>query len=538
MLDLAAMPHGTTAAMLILAKRARKALMARDNLRDFIQFCMPDPEAYEDPDKSLYDCWPHHDLIIDLFTRATLKLTLRAGLSIPPQHGKTTICAQYGLAWYAARNHEKKIIYGTYSEPRASIVGESVRNIMNSERFKEVFPEFEMRKGSKSKDFIGFGKDGSIMFLGRNSGASGNPCDLFVIDDPFKDRREARSAAIRAEVWDWYCSVVEARCPAQTPVFIIHTRWSDDDLLGRLCDPNHPNYDPEDHDEFDYLNIPAIVHDPDLAARLKMQPGGALWPGKPDDEKWPLSLLEKIRKKNPTVFSAVFMGDPVPPTGDFYTIDMIKPYRRMQLPQNLVNYGASDHAVSTSKRADDSVIGCVGVDENGELWVYADLIWGKLDPVKQVEEMAAMIKRRNPRTWWAEGDHIKKSILPFLKKLLRKLKIFTAHFEELPKNGDKQAKAQPIRAMASMGMLHLPIDAPWYQRAVSQMLRFDGSEGRPDDFCDFLANLGRGLDKMQSAPRVEEEKDDTLVTGTASWIKFASNQKLKYERKMKAIAGW
>lgn len=530
--------HNDLGGLLLSAKRAVKAQDARDDLRAFIEYCMPDPEDHENPEKSLYDCWPHHELIIDLFVKATLKEELRCALSIPPQHGKTTICAQYGLAWYAARNMEKKIIYGTYSEPRAGIVGESVRSIMESERFKEVFPEFAMRKGSKSKDFIGFGKNGSIMFLGRNSGASGNPCDLFVIDDPFKDMREARSPAIRLEVWTWYCSVVEARCPAQTPVFIIHTRWSDDDLIGRLCDPQHPNYDAEDNDEFSYLNIPAIVHDPDLAAALGMEAGGALWPGKPDNEKWPLHLLAKIRKKNPTVFSAVFMGDPVPPSGDFYTTEMIKTYKRDQLPQNLIKYGASDHAVSTAKRADRSCIGCFGVCAKGEIWILPDLIWKKIDPVKQVDEMANLIAVHRPRTWWAEGDHIKKSILPFLKRVLRKRKLFATFFDELVKNGDKQQKAQSIRAMASMGMVHLPIDAFWCQDAIKELLRFDGSEGRPDDFCDFLANIGRGLDKMQGAVAPPEEKNDMPVTGTAAWIRAASNAKKKFENRQKATAGW
>lgn len=523
-------------AILLMAKRALKAQEARTDLRAFIEYCKPDKDHYDDPECSGYDCWPHHEKIINLFSSACAGNTLRGALSIPPQHGKTTICGEYGIAWYLGNNEEDKIIYGTYSEARAGVVGENVRKLLESERFKDVFPDFEMRKGSKSKDFIGFGKDGSIMFLGRNSGASGNPCDLFIIDDPYKDRREARSAAIRREVWDWYCSVVEARCPIQTPIFIIHTRWSDDDLIGRLCDPTHPEYSADENDQFDYLNIPAIVNDPQLAAELKMEPGGALWPGREGDLKWPMSLLESIRRKNPTVFSAVFMGDPVPPSGDFFKEEMIKPYRRAQLPARLINYAASDHAVSTTKRADSTCMGNAGVDENGELWI-TEVIWDKMAADKQVEKMTYLVKKYRPLTWWAEADHIAKAIKPFLKKMLRKQRLFL-HIEELPKAGDKQQKAASIQAMMSMGMVHLPQDAPWYSRAVAQLLRFDGSEGRPDDFVDFLANLGRGLDKMLSAPREKADPEIAPQTGTMAWIKFASNRDKRIAKKLKAVNGW
>lgn len=546
------------AIMLQQALREKKIRAARENLRDFIEYCMPDPDHYDDYLMSRYDCHPHHQLLIDMFMEISAGDLLRGAVSIPPQHGKTTVFAHYGLAWHAGRNTEKKIIYGTYSEPRAGIVGAAVRNIMDSDRFRDVFPDFEIRKGESSKFQIGYGREGSMMFVGRGSGASGNPCDLFVIDDPYKSRMEARSKQVRAIVWDWYCSVVEARCPAATPVAIIHTRWNDDDLIGRLCDPEHPEFSAEDNDEFRYMNVPAILDrsfllsNPELSEKLglsSLQPGEerALWPtekyrnGKEEKtrDKWPLSLLYKIRRKNPQSFSAVFMGQPIPPDGDFYKMNMINGYQPGQLPSHLRNYGASDHAVSTTRRADKTVIGCAGVDAHGHLWIYADLFWDKVETPTQVDEIAKKIKKHRPFRWWAEGDHIKKAIGPFLKKMLKKHRLFSTTLVELPKAGDKLIKSESILAMAQMGMLHLPAFAPWYKDAVSQMLRFDGSEGRPDDFCDFLANLGRGLDEMMDASTpAEPEPDDIPVTGTAAWVKMAARNEARRLKRLKSLAGW
>lgn len=525
----------------LAALKEQKRRAARENLLDFIEYCMPHKDFPDDVRRSRYFAVAHHKLLINLFTRVSLGMELRAGVSIPPQHGKSTVFAQYGIAWHCARNPEQKIIYGTFSEPRAGIVGAAVRNLMKSDRFREVFPEFTLRKGEDSKTLIGFGEEGSVMFVGRGSGASGNPCDLFIIDDPYKSRGEARSAQIRGIVWDWYCSVVEARCPATTPIAIIHTRWNDDDLLGRLCDHDHPDYDPDENDEFDYLNIPAIIECPEMAEKLGMDPAAlpaALWPEDQGKPKWPLELLQRIRKKNPASFSAVFMGRPVPPDGDFFTKKMIRSYRRHELPENLRSYGASDHAVSTLVRNDHSVIGCAGLDYHGNLYVYPDLVWRKIETPQQVEEIIRLVRKYRPINWWAEGDHIKKAIGPFLRLRLKAERLYCTIFKELPKAGDKQQKAQPIRGMAEMGMVFLPVDTPWYQDAVAQLLRFDGSEGRPDDFVDFLANLGRGIDKMQpgTGPAPPEEK--LPATGTAAWVKMAGSLERRSRAMKKALEGW
>ncbi len=553
------LPLNAEKSLALLAQKELKRRAARVNLRDFIEYCMPDPEHYEDATKSLYQCHPVHELVIDIFTRTINRETLRSALSIPSQHGKTTVCAEYGLAFYAAKNPSHYILYGTYSEPRAGIVGDNILRVMQSERFKEVFPEFELRKGTKSKTNIGFAGGGSIMFLGRNSGGSGNPCNLFVIDDPFKNISEAKSSAIRTEVWDWYTSVVEARCPAHTPIFIVHTRWSDDDLIARLCDKEHPDYDPEDNDNFDYLNLPGVIYEENEelckllnvelcskedAAKFKLpMRAGTLWPKKTikDEEvdHWPLWLYMNMKRKNATTFSAMVMGNPVPPEGDFFTNKMIHPYRRSDLPSELRNYGASDHAVSTAKRADHTVMGCAGLDTKGEIWVYPDFVWQKIETPKQVEKMVGLIQKYRPLNWYAEGDHIKKAIGPFLKLRLKAKRLFCTSFRELPKHSDKQQKAQAIRGMMELGMVHLPIESQQYSDIVAQLLRFDGSEGRPDDFVDFLANLGRGLDKMiaASTPAANDD-DEELKTGSMAWIKAAGRAEAKMRNKSKGISGW
>lgn len=536
----AALTRETILAQQKAIAREQKRRAARENLQDFIEYCMPDPDHYDDVTKSKYEAKAHHKLMMRLFTDVSLTLRLRLGLSIPPQHGKSTVFGQYGIAWHAARNPENKIIYGTFSENRAGIVGLSVLNLMESERFREVFPEFKIRTGEASKFLIGFGREGSVMFVGRGTGASGNPCDLFIIDDPYKSRGEARSGQVRGIVWDWYNSVVEARCPALTPIVIIHTRWNDDDLIGRLCDPEHPEYDAEEQDNYDYVNIPAIIETDEHARLLGLPVGSALWAESRGKPKFPIELLRRRQRLNPMNFSAIYMGRPVPPEGDFYNSSMIVEYQRGEKPTATRPYGASDHAVSETVRADKTCMGIGELDANGVLWISPDLVWGKYAADKQVELQCKMIADHSPVAWFAEGDHIKKAIGPFLRKMMIAKRLYKTSLRELPKNADKVAKSQSIQGMMSLGLVRFPAFAPWWPEAKAQMLRFDGSEGKADDFCDFIANLGRGLDQMMNARGPRKPVEEKLpATGTAAWVKMAARaDRLQKDRKKNSFKGW
>ena len=80
--------------------------------------------------------------------------------------------------------------------------------------------------------------------------------NCLIIDDPIKDRKEADSKVYRDAVWDWWTDVAATRLAPGAQVVLVLTRWSDDDLAGRLVAA-------EDGDIWRVLNIPAQAdHDP------------------------------------------------------------------------------------------------------------------------------------------------------------------------------------------------------------------------------------------------------------------------------------
>jgi hypothetical protein len=88
---------------------------------------------------------------------------------------------------------------------------------------------------------------------------------VFVVDDPIRNDDDAQSEVHRARVWNWFTKVANTRIHNDSAIVVVHTRWHEDDLLGRLCDPDHPERN-KDYagiaDEWTYINIPAVVEDP------------------------------------------------------------------------------------------------------------------------------------------------------------------------------------------------------------------------------------------------------------------------------------
>lgn len=453
-----------------------------------------------------------------------------AGRLMTPTHN-STITSLYGIAWALARNPHMNIILGTYSEDRAWKVGEQVRGIMQSVRFKAIFPSFELRKGSKAKDYLGTKEGGGVLFRGRGSATTGNPCDLFIIDDPIKDNIEAQSPAVRGQTWDWYCAVVFSRLHTTSRILLVHTRWVEDDLIGKVCDPMHSEYDAESADKWTYINLPAIIEDQALADAMGLTVGQPLWA-----ERFSLALLNEAKKQNPETFSALYMGKPVPDEGNFFKQEMIVEYTPRQLPEELKYYATSDHAFKAKATGDFTVLLIWGVDHVGNIWLV-DCVWKKMEPLECVEKMCDLMLKWNPITWWTGRDHIVGVLGPFLKKRMQERKCFRTWIQDVSEKGDKQQKAQAIRGRMGQGMVKFPLQAPWFAKAKLEILKFD--KAGHDDFVDAISLIGRVLDTLYGAagPTVAK-KDEMPKTGTLAWVRYAADKEKLLNKINKAWVGW
>ena len=325
-----------------------------------------------------------------------------------------------------------------------------------------------------------------------------------------------------------------------------NTRWNEDDLIGRLCDPTHPERNKRFNgiaDDWEFMNIPGVIRDERLAKALGLKlekqhnqkvidqfglaPCTALWP-----KEKSLEFFAQWKCGDPRSFSALVMGSPTPEDGMYFTSDMIVPYMPQDLPANLRKYSASDHAVSQKQQRDKTVIGTVGVDENDDIWIMPDLCWEQMETDRTVEELLACFRNHRPSCHWLESELISKSFGPFLRKRMIEERIYTLIDPVVPSK-DKMTRARAIQGRMSMKKVHFPAFAPWYADARNQILKFP--YGANDDFVDWLAWIGLGLTKELAATSYRPPKSNIPKTGTAAWVIYASEQQKRQETHSK---GW
>jgi predicted phage terminase large subunit-like protein len=506
-------------------QRRQKAALARDNLLDFAQYMMPDPDWPDDVNRSLYEIAPHHGVIAAALERVEAGKIKRLIVTVPPRHGKSQLSSRLFPAWYLGRHPDRSIILSTYADKLSWDFGREVNAFLEDNVYRQVFPEFRVR--TASVDRIETEEGGKAFFVGRGSSITGRGAHALVVDDPLKDRNEADSAITREKLWNWFNQVARTRLMSHIGwIIIITTRWSEDDLVGRLTDTQNPSYSPIEGPKWQILDLPAIALDNDPLGRRE---GEALWPS-----RFPAGYLEEMRAVDPRGFQALYQGAPTPDKGNFFPADRLLTYRPADLPkiENLRFYAASDHAVSSRQDRDKSCLLPVGLDEDENIWIMPDAVWGRFPSDQVVERMIDLMGKYRPIHWWAERGQITKSIGPFLRKRMLERGIFCSVYEMTPQ-ADKQARAQSIMARIAMGKVFFPQHAHWWPAAQRELLQFP--HGSRDDFVDALSYIGLGL--AVQVPAKRKPKPPTAIRpGTLGWVKA---QSLEEERRRRsATGGW
>lgn len=491
----------------LVLRRQNAAVEARDSLMAFTKFTMPDPEEPNDPDRSTYENARHHDAICAALEKVEEGDISFLILTVPPRHGKSELVSRRLPAWFLGRHPEQSVVVATYNDDFAKDFGGEVRQIIRSKPYRTVFPNTILRRGGEAKDLLETTAGGKAIFAGVGGALTGRGAHLLVIDDLIKDYEQARSKAFRDRAWDWFTKVAMSRRMGKKLVIITFTRWHEDDIIGRLTDPENEYYSAKMAKKIKIINFPAIAEDDDPLLRA---PGEPLW------DRYGLEFLEEQRVLDPLGFEALYQQRPSVADGILFRRENVNFYDPAEIDEREMRiYCASDHAVSTAQRADRTCLLRVGVDDRNNIYLLN--CWWRKAPTDQVVEAMLGMGGTDPRplVWWAEKGHISKSIGPFLKKRMAEEEIYFNVVEVTPA-ADKETRAQAIAARMAMGFVHFPKGAPWVERAITELLSFPN--GNHDDFVDTLAHIGLGLRSLIPVSHPTNPTKEPK-TGTLAWLK-------------------
>lgn len=336
---------------------------------DFTAYTMPDYQP----------SWYHH-LISDTLQEMIHGDLRRLIISLPPRHGKSELISRRLPAFLLGIDPDISIIASSYSADLSSRNNRDVQRIIESERYKALFPKTFLND-SNSRTVAGswlrnsdlfeiVGHKGVYRSAGVGGGITGMGGQWLLIDDPVKNREEADSATYRQVNWDWYTSTFSTRQEADARILIIMTRWHSDDLVGRLL--NLAENDPK-ADQWQVINLPAICTDSEGPAYDPRQKGDALWP-----EKFSIESLEKMKASiGEYQWSALYQQYPRSGGGtewpDSYFDNKQLLFDHWPNTINLKTIGVDPSKGAGGKHGDYSAIVKLGRDLDGVLYVEADL---------------------------------------------------------------------------------------------------------------------------------------------------------------------
>ena len=515
---------------LLAAERTQALIQAADSLVRFTELTMPLSSDPENVKLSKYTPKRHHKALAAALEELFKGRWLRLIVTMPPRHGKSELVSKRFPSWVLGKRPDWEIIQATYNEEFALDFGRKVREIVREPVYKQIFPDTKLKIGTQAAERFETTENGGAAFAGVGGSITGRGADILIGDDLIKDRDAAESLNARNKAWSWFWDVFMSRMKDESGrVALVMTRWHEDDIIGRLIDPKNEHYNKAEAAKWRIIELPAIALADDALGR---EPGEVLWP-----ERYGVEYFESIKRVSPRTFNSLYQGRPTPEDGDFFKASMLVEYDKEDLPplEQLRIYAASDHAVSIKQGGDFTCLMPVGVDNEDNIWVLPDVVWRRMQSDVTVEAMLDIIERDKPLTWWAEDDHINKSIGPFLYKRMEERKIYCFIVPVHPAR-DKETRAQAIRARMAMQKVRFPKFAPWWADAKNQLLGFPNM--RHDDFVDPLAHLGRQLQSLVRGKGAPPPREIEPLSGTIQWIKWAAAKEKKHDRMIKLSGGF
>lgn len=378
---------------------------------------------------------------------APVELTFHA----PPQHGKSE-CAKHAFILIALLRPGLRHAYATYNSERAMKVMRQVARLAQEAGLNP--------RTSDANLFLAGGTE--IRFVGRGTALTGEPVDgLLVVDDILKDRAEALSPTIRETCWDWFVDVAQTRRHPGSSAIVMNTRWSLDDLVGRLIQ----------RWAWPFCRLAAECDSEDDP--LGRQIGEALWPA-----RRPAEWLQQ-HKRSPLTWASMYQGRPRP-VGDalfqeahyYDALPAVRGYRTL--------YGC-DLAYTGKTRADWSVL--IRGRMYGDVIYLTDVVRDQIQADVFTQRMKVRIENEpGPCLWF--GNTIERGMAPLITQHIKQ-------FHCLLTPGDKYVRALPTaEQLWNPGKILVPRGAPWVQEFVKEVSEFTGQEDPQDDQVDALAALG------------------------------------------------
>ena len=423
------------------------------------------------------EVWPtfiagrHHAKMADAFERVARGECKRLIINMPPRHTKSEFASYLLPAWFLGKFPHKKVIQCSHTAELAVGFGRKVRNLVDTDAYKGIFPDLALASDSKAAGRWNTNKQGDYFAIGIGGAVTGKGADVLIIDDPHSEQ-EAALAEVNPDIYDktyeWYTSGPRQRLQPGGAIVVVMTRWSKRDLTGQILKDAASN---ESIGEWEVIEFPAILPS-----------GKPLWP-----EFWELDELLKVKRDVPnSKWQAQYQQNPVSESAAIVKREWWQEWPDDHPPQCDFILQSWDTAFEKTQRADFSACTTWGVfyhpDDSGQEQANIILLNAFRDRMEFPELKRVAIEEY--KEWQPDGVIIEKkaSGAPLIYEL-RAMGIPVQEFTPTRGN-DKISRLNAVSDLFASGRVWAPATR-WAEEVIDEVAEFPA--GSHDDYVDTVS---------------------------------------------------
>lgn len=423
----------------------------------------------------VYEAWPtfisgrHHKIMAEAFERVAKGECKRLIINMPPRHTKSEFASYLLPAWFLGKYPHKKVIQTSHTAELAVGFGRKVRNLVDTDVYRSIFPELHLSADSKAAGRWNTSKGGDYFAIGVGGAVTGKGADLLIIDDPHSEQEAAladSSPEIYDKVYEWYTSGPRQRLQPGGAIVVVMTRWGLRDLTAQVLKAAAQR----GGDDWEVIEFPALLPS-----------GNPLWP-----EFWSLVELTALKEELPNAkWMAQYQQQPTSDTSAIIKREWWKAWEQDEPPDCEYILQSWDTAFEANNRADYSACTTWGVFLNDDTAAYNIIL---LNAYKDRMEFPTL-----KRVVLEQYDEYSPDSLIIEKKasgapLIYELRAMGIPAQEYtPVRGttnspnNKMARLNSISDIFASGVVWAP-ERRWAEEVIDEIASFPS--GEHDDFVD------------------------------------------------------
>ena len=443
--------------------------------------------------------WPefitgrHHEIIAEKLERVAKGELKRLIINMAPRHTKSEFASFLFPAWMMGRKPNMKIIQATHTTELAVNFGRKTKNMIDSDEYKEIFPEVKLAADSKASGRWDTSAGGMYYAVGVGSNLAGRGGDLVIIDDPHSEQTAMSNNGFD-DAWEWYTGGPRQRLQPGGSIVLVQTRWSEKDMTGQLI--RAMAKDPL-ADQWEIVELPAIFDD-----------GTPCWP-----EFWSLEDLTAVRASiPPSKWNAQYQQNPTGEENAIIPREWWNKWEQDKVPQLQYVIQSYDTAFSKRETADYSAITTWGVfypvEGEGPNLILLDSKKGRWDFPELKEIALEQYHFWDPDTVIVEANA---SGTPLTQEM-RQTGIPVVNFTP-SKGNDKVSRVHAVSPLFEAGMVWAP-DEVFAEELIEEVAAFPNGE-----YDDLVDSMTQALMRYRQGNFVQLPSDDWEDTDQSARVR-------------------